>query len=223
METLFDLLELEAGKRVIDFGTGKGELLLRLTERYGVKAIGIERSPHFLQELTQRAERRGVAGTLEVVDMDATMYKVEGEKFSLAACMGASEIFGGYKGTLGRLQGMVCSGGYVLVGEGYWKREPDPAYLKAFGATRDEFLSHADNVAAGTSLKLIPLYAAVCSDDDWDHYEWLHSSAIERYARKQPDDPDVPALLERIRGWRELYLRWGRDTLGFAIYLFQCP
>jgi hypothetical protein len=26
---------------------------------------------------------------------------------------------------------------------------------------------------------------------------------------------------ERIRRWRETYLRWGRDTLGFGLYLFE--
>ena len=34
---------------------------------------------------------------------------------------------------------------------------------------------------------------------------------------------DVPAMLERIRKWRDGYLRWGRDTLGFAVYLFYRP
>ncbi|MCC6194158.1 MAG: class I SAM-dependent methyltransferase, partial [Burkholderiales bacterium] len=37
------------------------------------------------------------------------------------------------------------------------------------------------------------------------------------------EDPDVPAMLERIRKWRDGYLRWGRDTLGFAVYLFYRP
>ena len=47
--------------------------------------------------------------------------------------------------------------------------------------------------------------------------------SIERYAGEQPDDPDVPAMLKRIRRWRDAYLRWGRDTLGFAVYLFHRP
>jgi ubiquinone/menaquinone biosynthesis C-methylase UbiE len=221
MERIFDLLELQPEDRVIDFGTGKAELLLRLIERFHVQATGIERSPYFLQELYQRAETRVSKSSLEIIESDATTYQTRRESVSLAACMGACEIFGGYKGTLERLAQMVQPGGYVLVGEGYWKRDPDPAYLRAFGEALDAFLSHADNVMAGTQFNLIPLYAAVCSDDDWDHYEWVHSSAVERYAREHPDDPDVPELLARIRDWRELYLRGGRNTLGFAVYLFQ--
>jgi len=30
-------------------------------------------------------------------------------------------------------------------------------------------------------------------------------------------------MLERIRRWRDGYLRWGRDTLGFGLYLFYRP
>ena len=221
MEYIFDLLELQPGERVIDFGTRKAELLLRLIERYHVQATGIERSPYFLQELRQRAKTRVQQDSLEIIDADATTYQARQGFVSLAACMGASEIFGGYQGALAQLTQMVRPGGYVLIGEGYWKRDPDPAYLRAFGATLDEYLSHTNNVMAGSQFDLIPLYAAVCSDDDWDHYEWLHSTAIEQYARTHSDDPDVPELLARIRSWRELYLRGGRDTLGFAVYLFQ--
>jgi hypothetical protein len=36
-------------------------------------------------------------------------------------------------------------------------------------------------------------------------------------------DPDVAAVLERSRRWRDAYLRWGRDSLGFAVYLFYRP
>ena len=67
---------------------------------------------------------------------------------------------------------------------------------------------------AGVDAGLIPMHATTASQDEWDEYEWKYCRSIERYAREQPDDPDVPAMLERIRRWRDGYLRWGRDTLG---------
>jgi len=33
----------------------------------------------------------------------------------------------------------------------------------------------------------------------------------------------VPAMMERIQHWRDAYLRWGRDSRGFAVYLFHRP
>ncbi len=221
MEALIAVLELDSASRVLDIGAGKAELLIRLVECYGVSAVGVDRNTEFLQIAREQAAKRIPDGNLQLLEIDVADFQAEPASFDLAICMGASEVFGGYSGTLQHLASYVKPGGQILVAEAYWKREPEEAYLKAFGVPRDEYVSHAENVAIGVAQGLIPYYSAVSSDDDWDTYEWLHSRAIERYARQHPDDPDVPALLTRIREWRNLYLRWGRDTFGFALYLFQ--
>lgn len=221
MEMLMGQMELEKGMRVLDIGSGKAELLIRLIERYQVRAVGIDHSPYFMHEARQQAEERIPAGQLELHETNIATFPIEPHSFDLAICIGACDIFGGYEKTLQTLTQYVRDGGQILVGDGYWKREPDPAYLAAFGGKREEFRSHAENVAIGIAQGLVPYYALTSSEDDWDYYEWLHSSAIERYALHHPDDPDVPLMLERIRAWRDVYLRWGRDTLGFALYLYQ--
>lgn len=35
------------------------------------------------------------------------------------------------------------------------------------------------------------------------------------------DDPDVPDLQQQVAEQKLAYLRWGRETLGWALYLFQ--
>jgi ubiquinone/menaquinone biosynthesis C-methylase UbiE len=207
--------------QVIDIGSGKAELLIRLVERYQVQAIGIDRSPYFMEEARQQAAERVPSAQLELHETDVSVFPIEPASFDLVICIGACDIFGGYEKALQTLAQYVRPGGQILVGDGYWKREPDATYLAAFGGTREEFATHAENVAAGVELGLIPYYSLTSNEDDWDHYEWLHSNAIESYALYHPDDPDVPELVERIRAWRTIYLRWGRDTLGFALYLFQ--
>ncbi|HOL16495.1 MAG TPA: hypothetical protein PLZ49_09975 [Bacillota bacterium] len=42
-------------------------------------------------------------------------------------------------------------------------------------------------------------------------------------SRFNPGDPDLPELMERVNRSRECYLRWGRDCLGWAAYLFRKP
>jgi hypothetical protein len=70
-----------------------------------------------------------------------------------------------------------------------------------------------------SALGLVPIYAVVCSEDEWDRFEWLNLH--ERYQSRQPDDPGLPALIAELDAWRDIYLRWGRNTLGFGLYLFQ--
>jgi hypothetical protein len=65
------------------------------------------------------------------------------------------------------------------------------------------------------------LYTLVSNHDDWDVYEGLQWFASEQYALDHPDDPDVPELRRRMAGQKQEYLRWGRDTLGWALYLFR--
>jgi hypothetical protein len=109
----------------------------------------------------------------------------------------------------------------VLVGEPYWRKQPGPEYLAASGVQADSFASHAENVTIGIEEGLTPLYTIVSNEDDWDRYEGLRWRAAERYARDHPEDPDVPELLATQRHARDAYLRWGRATLGWALYLFR--
>ena len=221
IEAIINLLNLTPEARVLDIGAGKAELLIRLVERFSVHALGIDFSSAFLSEAQTQAEARIPQGKLTLQECDVTTFQADTDSFDLVICLGACHIFGGFQGTLQHMAQWVRPGGQILIGDGYWKQEPAPEYLMAMGATRDEYLTHAGNVAVGVIHKLIPMYASVCNDDEWDRYEWLHLRNIERYALQHPDDPDVPALLARIRPWRDLYLRWGRDTLGFGLYLFQ--
>jgi hypothetical protein len=61
----------------------------------------------------------------------------------------------------------------------------------------------------------------VSNQDDWDKYEGLQWRAATEWASEHPDDPDVGEILKQVRRNRENYLRWGRDTIGWSIYVFK--
>ena len=221
LDELVDLLDLPVGARVLDIACGKGEMLVRLAERYGIEGVGVDISPYCIRDAMEKAKARVPGASLTFLEMDGAQFVAEEGSFDLAMCLGASFVFGGYRGTLRALARFVRPGGQVLVGEPYWKTTPPPEYLAATGLRPDEFGTHADNVAAGIQEGLVPLYTLVSSEDDWDRYEALQWRAAERYAAANPDDPDVPELLRRVRHDRDAYLRWGRDTLGWSVYLFR--
>jgi hypothetical protein len=116
---------------------------------------------------------------------------------------------------------MTKQGGLILVGEPFWIREPDEAYLAAENYTRDMFGTHYENVIAGEDEGLFPLYTLVSNQDDWDRYETLKWYAAEKYARENPGDNDAREVLSRVSHERTSYLRWGRDTVGWSLYLFR--
>jgi ubiquinone/menaquinone biosynthesis C-methylase UbiE len=223
LDRLLGSLDLEPGARVLDVGCGKGEILVRLMERYGIDAVGVDTNGEFLAELRARAARRVTAGELSLHEIEFAEFACDPGSFDLAMCIGATHACGGYGRTLNALSRATRAGGRILIGDGFWRREPLAAYLDVLGAAREEYTDHEGNIAAGVSRGLVPIDSITSSEADWDRYEDLYASEIERFAREHPDDPDREAMLKRIRRWRDAYQRWGRSTLGFGLYLFGKP
>jgi hypothetical protein len=219
---LVNLVRLPPGARVLEIAVGKGEFIVQLAERYGASGVGVDLSPYCVADARRKRLKRVPEADLTFLEMDGADYQPhEPESFDVAACIGAGWIYGGYRGTLEALMAMAAPQSWIVVGEPFWKREPVAAYLEASGQERTSYGTHEGNVATGQELGLWPAYALASNLDDWDQYEGLQWHAAERWASAHPDDPDVGDLLRRVRQSREIYLRWARDTLGWAIYLFR--
>ena len=221
LDEIIRLLDLPRGARVLDIACGKGELLVRLAERHATRGVGVDLSPYCVADLRALAAARAPDRELEVLTMDGADYRGTPGSFDLACCLGASWTFGGHVATLRALAAFARPGGQVLVGEPFWRRDPEPAYLEWAGMRRADFGTHAENVEAGVSLGLVPLYALASDEDDFDRYESLQWRAANRHALEHPDDPDLPDLLDRVARNRHEYLAWGRATLGWSLYLFR--
>jgi SAM-dependent methyltransferase len=222
LEELIALLSLRPGARVLDIASGKGEFLLRLAERYGIEGVGVDLSPHFIADARRKQQQRVPEAHLRFLEMEGADYAPdEPESFDVVACIGASWIYGGHEGTLSALAGMAAGESWIVVGEPYWRQPPAEEYLEAIGEQRSNYGTHKENVEVGQAQGLELAYTLVTSPDDWDRYEGLQWYAAERWARANPEDPDVDAVLERVRQNKMAYLTWGRETLGWAIYVFM--
>ncbi|MHB8899124.1 MAG: SAM-dependent methyltransferase [Thermoguttaceae bacterium] len=221
---LVELVRLPAGARVVDIACGKGEFLIRLAQAYGVRGTGVDLSPFVIAEAERRLRARVPETQIAFTQMEGADFKPDKpHSLTLASCIGASWVFGGHARTLEALVDMAEPDGWVIVGEPFWLREPSEEYLRALGLPRDAFGSHAENVEAGERRGLDLVHTLVSSQDDWDRYEGLQWHAVAEYARTDRDDADLPELLERVAKEKSAYLRWGRECLGWAIYVFRCP
>jgi SAM-dependent methyltransferase len=226
LDELIGLLDFGPEPRVLDVASGKGEFLVRVAERFGGPAgrgfngVAVDISPHCIADLRSTAARRIPKSDLEILQMDGAAYHPTAGTFDLACCLGASWVFGGHRETMRHLAQATQPGGFVLVGQPFWKKEPVAEYLAWSGMNRDDFGSHAWNVEAAEAEGLVPLLALVSTGDEWDRYETLQWRAAARYTCAHPEDPDTAELVARVAKNRHEYLTWGRETLGWGLYLF---
>ena len=221
-EKLCRLLRLEQGSHVLDIACGKGEFLIRLAELYNISGVGVDLSPYCIRDCLAKRQARAPDSDITFIEIDGAKYKPEpSELFDLTMCIGASWVYGGYRGTLKALKTMTKPGGLVVVGEAFWLKDPAEEYLKASGTKREDFGTHISNVKVAEEEGLTCVYTMVSNSDDWDHYETLKWWNVEDYVRMNPDDEDIEELLERTRKEKDSYLRWERETLGWAIYVLQ--
>src|SRR4030043_280137 len=123
LATLGAALRLETGTRVLDLGSGSGEMLCTGARDYGVIGTGIDMSQLFTEQAKLRAEELGVADQVNFIHGDAAGY-VSDEKAGVAACLGATWIAGGVGGPIELLAQSPRPGGIILIGEPYWRPLP---------------------------------------------------------------------------------------------------
>jgi SAM-dependent methyltransferase len=200
--------------RVLDLACGKGGPALLLASTFGCHVLGVEQSDEFAAAARERAAAARLDHLIEIVEADARSFPLEQEAWNVVLCLGASFVWDGLSGTLAALTPAVRPGGYLAVGEPYWRRWPLPD-----GVDDEGFVDLAATVERFTAggLRLVGMIAS--SLDDWDRYESLHWRALEEWLASHPDDPDAPEIRERHERYRDEYLRSQRALLEWGLFV----
>jgi SAM-dependent methyltransferase len=208
---------------VLDIGCGRAEVLARVLEaRPAARGVGVDPSPFAIERARANLAARGLAErvTLRETKFDATDF--ERTTFDVVLCVGATHALAdNLAAALVALRPLARPGGILVVGDGYWRREPDPAYLEFLGASAADYRDHGGNVAAAAEAGLSLVLAVETSLAGWDRYEGAYAANMHAYLAAHPDDPDAEAMRRRIDRWRDAYHRYGRDTLGFGLYVLK--
>lgn len=222
---LVELFKLQPQAKVLDMGCGKGQLLLDICEAYQCQGLGVDFCESFIKDARRRSKESQLEERVQFQQMDGRLFKSKENQYDLAICLGAENIFGGYRNALKTFKTWVKPGGQILILEGIWKTRPEDGYLQLLGIDPAEFemQTHADTVKIGEAEDLALAYSLVSTEAEFDHYEGLYWLGIEKYALENPDDPDIEEFLMRIRRWKSGYFKWGRQALACGIYLFYKP
>ena len=209
-------LGLGPGSLVLDVASGRGGPAVLLASETGCSLRGVEISTEFHAVAVDRAEKAGVADRVSFDLGDAASATFDPEAYDAALCLGASFVYGGLVQTIDALEPAVRPGGFVVVGEPYWRRLPLP---DAYEDRGDPWTTLEGTVVMFETTGIPVVSVVASSEDDWDRYETLHWLAVERWLGTNADDLDAPEIERRHESSKRTYLRHGRDYLGWAIFV----
>ncbi|MGH2350579.1 MAG: SAM-dependent methyltransferase [Chloroflexota bacterium] len=217
--TLGTICRLQPGQRLLDLACGKGEMLCRWAQHFGIGGLGIDISEVFLAAAQARAAELGIASQVTFKRGDAGKVGLEAGAFDLVSCIGATWIGGGLRGTLDLMRPAVRTGGLVLVGEPYWLAEPPPDAYQALQCKPDDFtslLGTSERVAAG-GVELVEMVLA--DQDSWDRYVAAQWWTVSEWLRDHPGDPESPGLRRFLENGRRSNLAYGRQYLAWGVFV----
>jgi hypothetical protein len=218
---LGERLGLGPHSHVLDMAAGRGGPAVILAGTFGCRITCVERAGEFLAAARERVRAAGLEERVELVQADASDLPLEPKRYDAALCLGASFVWGGLTETVGALAPAVRPGGFVAVGEPYWRTWPLPAGFEPEPGETFVTLRQTVERFEAAGLPVVTLVAS--SQDDWDRYESLHWLALDEWVHEHPDDPDIDRFREQGRRYRDRYLRWQRDLLGWTILAGRKP
>ncbi|UBU09815.1 SAM-dependent methyltransferase [Nonomuraea gerenzanensis] len=221
LDLLGEICRFAPGTRILDLACGKGELLSRWAASYGVQGVGVDISQVFLDAARTRADELGVAGQVKFVEADAAAYEDTAKSYDVVSCIGATWIGGGLEGTLSLMRRWLRPNGIVLVGECYWTSPPPAEACTSLGVEKDAFTSLIGTADRAEHAGFELLEMVLASPDSWDRYVAGQWWTISDWLRENPDDPDVPAMRDFLAQARRSHLEYGRDYLGWGVFVLR--
>ena len=217
IRTVGERMNLTPDAHILDVGSGRGGPAILLASSFGCRVTCVEQSEEFVGAASRDVEEAGVKALVELVQTDAKEFSIESERYDATLCLGAVFIWDSLQETVDTLRRGTRVGGFVAVGEPYWRRWPLPAGFEPEEGYDFVPLTETVQRFEAGGVELVSLIGS--STDDWDRYESLHWQALEEWLHANPEDPDAAEFRNRGRGDRDLYLRWHRELLGWAIFV----
>jgi cyclopropane fatty-acyl-phospholipid synthase-like methyltransferase len=167
-----DAAQPNAGSRILEVASGKGEAACSLATRFGCRVTAVDRSLPFLEYVRGKVRDRGLADRVGLLYADGRQLPLPDASHDAAYCIGAPSIVGTEE-CLREMRRAVRPGGAIVVSDITWRQKPSGPLGDEWGwiATyepRNSADDYAATIAAcGLDLQDIRIHPRAA----WEEYE----------------------------------------------------
>jgi SAM-dependent methyltransferase len=211
-------LGLKKDSRVIEFGCGFGEILVLWAEEFGISGIGIDVRKYACDRANKKISDRKLNDRIEIVCGNGAEYPFTKQGYDVAACIGASFIWGNYRSTIRAMKDAIHPEGKLVIGEPYWIKEPVPSEYKE---ENKELLNEYQLLEIAREEGFDFEYMVRANHDDWDRYEASNWYSLSQWIEENRDHPEIKDVINWFHKTQDDYLKYGREYLGWAVYILN--
>jgi SAM-dependent methyltransferase len=210
-----NVVGLGKNSRVIDFGCGFGETLALWASNFGVSGIGIDIREYACERARKKMKEHGISDRVQILCLNAAEYRFQKHYFNVAACIGATFIWHGFRPTILEMKDALQPNGKLVIGEPYWLKDSVP---KEFAEKQSVY--HEDEILEIIREEGFDLeYLVRANTDDWDRYETGNWIGLLRWLDENPKHQERSEVIKHLHESQNEYLRYGREYMGWALYV----
>lgn len=212
-------LRMKKGARVLDLGSGSGEMLCTWARDYGIVGTGVDMSGLFTEKAKLRAAELGVEDKVKFIHGDAAGF-VSKEKVDIAACVGATWIGGGVAGTIELLARSLREGGIILIGEPYWRQLPETEDIakECLATSISDFLTLPELISSFGDIGYDVVEMVLANQDGWDRYEAAKWLTMRLWLEANPDDELAKEVRAQLTSEPKRHAAYTREYLGWGVF-----
>jgi ubiquinone/menaquinone biosynthesis C-methylase UbiE len=216
---------LAAGAEVLDIGAGNAAVAIRLAGAFGLRVTAVEMDPGMADLARVRIAAAGAGDQVTLVEAASADVLARTAPVDLITALGTTDVTGEGRPTpeasFRALRRTLKPGGWLLWGDLVWLSEP-PGPLRQMVEASNLYADHAGWQAAARAVGFDVAVADISPQPVFDDYAQGLTTAARRWLDANPAAPEA-GRVRMSAGRVRAMLDYGRDHIGFGLYLLRNP